>query len=872
MTVCVYLIFGWLNWQVAKTDHFTVVYKPGYEWEAQQVLNNLEWYRSPVVGLTGNDTRNVPIVVEDAGLISNGFADPLIYTIHVYTNPGGMAGSLEGMEDWYRLVSVHEYIHIAHLTKTSGFPKVLSGIFGFPFHMNNRSPGWIIEGIAVYGESQQSSYEGRLNDGYFDALIAAKVNGGRFPSLIEATNSPMVFPQGGYYVYGGEFFNFLADRYGEEKFAEFFRAYGANQLALLSPVLPCLGLDRSAKKVFGRSFPGLYAEWRSYEEARFAEWQPDAERITHDGWYIPSYVRDGDKLYYVRTVPVKLDAFVSRTYMRLIEFDTHTRQERIMALLTSPIATSMKVHNGSLYYATLEIKRTENVSQAGFGYTAVMHRVDLVTGNDVMLFKDDIRNFCVMSDNSILYVKDRAHAFGSELWCYEGGVTKRYAESDHLINELATDGAQIVVVARSNGENWSIYRMQTDHVQGSILLEPLMDSPWIEGAIQLTGDSLYFTANYDKQYRIYMFDMQNEKLYRMNENGFAYNGMVIDDSLYFLGLSDEGVDVFKTPAVYETQNIDDEQPAPALSLDDISFHRGNYLDISKTLLPDFRLPLFYPADTTLTKWVFGMLLLGGDITYENSYQAFIAYDQAQQSPVVQATATSLFFLPVVSSFSFEYDESVAAGFSYPAFVSLNSGLSRLAFSAGFRSHDRFGRKELRPGVSMRVHYPLTSLGLSFSLPMERESWQSAVDRTAQVAGVQFKQIIFDGELRFMNTLYNDPDEPDTPSIEIRGDTSLTAFRGWKSTAEYSHRLLKLRWGLWDPNIYFEDLFATMFFDYGLSSSGENIYSAGVELKLETKAGFGAMQFVPAVGIAVTKERDIVPYFKLGMGTIFDLYE
>ncbi len=872
MILAVYLIFGWLDWQVIKTDHFTVIYKPGYEWEARQVLNNLEYYRDPVVGLTGNETRTVPVVIEDAGLISNGFADPLIYTIHSYTNPGGAAGSLEPIEDWYRLVGIHEYTHIAHLTRTDGFARVLSSIFGFPFHMNNRSPGWIIEGIAVYSESRQSPYEGRLNDGYFDALIGAKVHEGGFPSLIEATNSPVVFPQGGYYVYGGEFFGFLATRYGEDKFVNFFRTYGRNQLALLSPILPGLGIDRSAKKIFGKSFPSLYDEWRSYEEARFAAWQPDAERITNDGWYIPSFVRSGDKLYYVRTVPVKLDAFVSRTYIRLVEFDVRAQMERIIAMLSSPIATSIKVSGNYLYYATLEIKKAENVSQAGYGYTAVMHRTNLSTGGDTRLFKDDIRNFCIMPDNSILYTKDRAHTFGSELWYYRDGKRKKYAESDYLINELVTDDEQIMSVARLNGANWSIYRMRIDEGHNNILLDPLIDTPYIEGALQLVGDSLYFTANYDEQYRVYLFDMQEQELYRMTQEGFAFNPTVIEDSLYFLGLSHDGLDIFKMAARREPYALVHQKRTPLPVLEDVPFHRGTYFDIGKTLLPDFRLPLFYPADTTLTKWVFGMLFLGGDVTYENSYQAFIAYDQARQSPVIQATATSLFFAPGTAALSYEYDESFTMGLSYPAFVSLNPGLSRIAFSAGFRSHDGFSRKELRPGMSMRMQYPLTSVGLTFALPLERESWQSAVDRTAQVAGVQLRQVISVGELRFMNILYNDPQEPDTPSIEIRGDTSLTAFRGWKSTVEYSRKLLNIRWGLWNPNIYVEDLFATTFFDYGLSSTGENIYSTGIELKLETRTGFGALQFVPAVGVALTKERDVVPYLRLGMGTIFDLYE
>jgi hypothetical protein len=554
-----------------------------------------------------------------------------------------------------------------------------------------------------------------------------------------------------------------------------------------------------------------------------------------------------------------------------MEFDVRTQKERIIAMLTSPIATSIKVSDDYLYYATLEIKEAENVSQAGYGYTAVMHKTNLNTGRDALLFKDDIRNFCIMPDSSILYTKDRAHTFGSELWYYTDGTREKYAESDYLINELVTDGEQILSVARPSGANWSIYRIRIGEEQDSILFDPLIDSPYIEGALQLTGDSLYFTANYDEQYRTYLFDIQEKKLYQMTQNGFAFNPAVVGDSLYFLGLSHEGLDIFKMAARYEPYVLDNQKSTPMPALDDVPFRRGNYFDIGKTLFPDFRLPLFYPADTTLTNWVFGMLLLGGDVTYENSYQAFIAYDQAQQSPVIQASATSLFFVPVTSALSYEYNESFTMGLSYPAFVSLNPGISRLAFSIGFRSHDGFSRKELRPGLSMRMQYPLTSVEFTCALPLERESWRSEIDRTAQYAGVQLRQMIFDGELRFKNILYNDPQEPDTPSIEIRGDTSLTAFRGWKSTVEYSHKLLNIRWGLWNPNIYIEDLFATTFFDYGLSSTGENIYSTGIELKLETKTGFGALQFVPAVGVALTKERDVVPYFRLGMGTIFDLY-
>ena len=85
-------ILGWFDWKTIKTDNFTVIYKPGYEWEAEQTLMNLEYYKKDVVALTGNDPGRFPIVVEDVGTMVNGFANPIFMNIHVFTYPpaGGL--------------------------------------------------------------------------------------------------------------------------------------------------------------------------------------------------------------------------------------------------------------------------------------------------------------------------------------------------------------------------------------------------------------------------------------------------------------------------------------------------------------------------------------------------------------------------------------------------------------------------------------------------------------------------------------------------------------------------------------------------------------------------------------------------------------
>jgi hypothetical protein len=80
--------------------------------------------------------------------------------------------------------------------------------------------------------------------------------------------------------------------------------------------------------------------------------------------------------------------------------------------------------------------------------------------------------------------------------------------------------------------------------------------------------------------------------------------------------------------------------------------------------------------------------------------------------------------------------------------------------------------------------------------------------------------------------------------------------------EYSHSLLRFRKGLWNPNIYFEDIFGSIFFDYGVTCNGESYYSAGCELKLEAKIGFGYLQFVPKLGFAITKDRQAKVFFEI----------
>ncbi|KPK62740.1 hypothetical protein AMJ83_09940 [candidate division WOR_3 bacterium SM23_42] len=861
LTITILGLCAWFNWETLKTDDFTVIYKKDYYQEALHTLHNLEYYKGNVRQIVGEGQRNLPVVIEDVGAISNGFANPIFHNVHIFTHPPGFAYRMEGIENWYRAVAVHEYAHILHLSKTKGFAKILANVFGSLFSPNIYSPGWITEGITVFNESMVAPYEGRLNDGFFDSYIAARVHEKDMPSIIEATNAPVDFPFGTYYLYGGEFFNFLAREYGVEKFSEFFSEYGSYFWAPLSAVIPFVGLDVAARKIYGKPFPHLFRAWREYEERQHENWRPAGTKITEPGWYIYSLRAQGGNLYYVRYRPVKLDGFYYRSMIHLMVFDTDHDTERVVASLSGTITAPLRCTNEKLYYTTRQlVSGHANVYYGGFGVVMNLHERDLVTGTDKIVLTENIRGFCVLPDGRILYSKDRVHGFGSELWVYDGNRTEMRFETELLVNELDANDDHIVAVARCDFDNWDIYILDLEDER----IEALVATPWIEGSIALKNDSLIFTANYDKEYSVYMYDLKAGELYRLTENGYADYGVVIDDGLYFLGMAQNGFDVYRKELAPQDYELVDSELSQEPDFDELAIdvRRGGYGDVLKTLIPALRIPFAMPTKSDLSAWTYGLLLLGGDATNENMYGGLLARDPDDEDLILNLLWQSRFFTPLDMVFLYDYRNSLDYSITYPVFLNLEYGLSNLTMFLDGRAFEGFTRQEFAPGLALAFQYPRTTVSTRFSFPFERQSWGSEINRSAQRMQLTLRQMIMEGEARLFANAHVDPRNPEIPSCAIRGYDSITSPKALSLSAEYGQRLCRLRRGLWNPNIYFEDLYWIIFADYLWTQGGTTYYSAGCELRLEVKTGFGFVRLLPRLGIAFTKASTIQVYFAI----------
>lgn len=858
-TIILLFLCGWFDWKTMKTDDFTVIYKDGYEWAAMHTLLNLHYYGGDVRAIVGDGLRNLPLVIEDVGAVSNGFANPIFYNIHIFTRPQDFSYRLEGVESWYRAVVLHEYTHMLHLSRARGFAGLLRNVFGSFLAPNLYSPGWITEGITVYSESQSTIYEGRLNDGFFDSYIGTRVHTGTMPSIVEATNTPLDFPAGTHYLYGGELFEFIAQKYGEDKFSEFFDSYGLYFWAPLSSILPFTGLDIAARKSFGKTWPELFAEWQQFEKSRFNRWEPAGLRITYRGWYVYSLAARDGMLYYVRYRPIKTDGFRVRNIVQLVEFNCRDDVERTIIPLSSVITTPLRLYDNKLYYTMPQlVGGYANIYYSGYGVEANLHEYDLDTGEDRIVLSDDIRSFCILKGGRIMYSRDRDGGFGSEIRLYDGNENSCIFETDMLIGELDATRAHTAVSARRDHENWNVYLL--DFEAGDFV--PVAATPWIEGGITLIGDTLLFTANYDEVYGIYMCDLKDGSLYRLTDGGYADRGVIVDTSLYFLGISEGGFDVYRTrfePVSYE-RVVEEPSPKPDFEGMTLKVSDGGYGDVVKTLFPSIRLPLVLPLDDDLSEWAYGMLFVGGDATDENIYGGFIALNPGEEDIFFNSVWQSRFFSPVDVLLFYDYRNALEYSVAYPAVLNLEYGVSNLTLFMGGRIFEGTSRVEFEPGFATTMQYPQTTLSLRMSFPFERQAWASAINRGGQRLQFGWRQLLFSGECRFYSNAYVDRHNPDTASFYLRGYDQIESPRAVVLNIEYGRRLCKLRRGLWNPNIYFEDLFWTAFTDVALADDGTSYYSAGLELSLELRTGFGFLQLVPKFGAALTKEGEFRIFF------------
>lgn len=809
---------AWSDWLCLKTEHFKVFYKPGHEMEARQVLEALEYYRPRIEKLCGNEVSNFSVVIDDAGTLGSGFTNPVNSASHLFR----YSPELWATENWWSLVGTHEYLHGLSLTNIGGVPGRLTDLFGnwVLFMPNLLTPGWVREGITVYGESQLTPYQGRLNDGFYDAYIGARVAADRFPSIIEATYQPFEYPLGdGFYIYGGEFFNYLAKTYGETVFAQFYTENGSNPGSLV-PFLPKIGLDRSAERVFGKTFPQLWEEWRDYETERFKDFQMEGRQVTKTGWGLKYPKIWEGKLYYQQGYYRNKETYKCS----LMELDPVTGKERKI-LSNMGFGAPLKIKNGKLYYTMQAVKTGfDNASLRSYGTYIWLREFDLARKKGKTILKDLVRAFEILDDGKIIYSKDRSDGFGSELYLKEpdAKAPSLLFRTDYLVGELEISDGRIITVARQDWETFSIFTFNLETGE----FAPLIDTPYLEFGISVQDEKLFFSANYQRKLSSYCYDFTTSQIYRLTENGLAIYPTYDEHSnqLYYVGINANGYDIYCQSADFKEFQLPETQATapPVFDLPEAEISRGSYQDNLKTLAPRFWMPLINSDEQKI-----GVYFGGGDVIMDfPKYFGNFGYSYEREDYFGSLDLDVNYFAPLQTTLTYEKDDddgetNTKLTMEYPFFSVVKVG-------ASLGVDPDYDGLETAPFIELG---PLTA-----SAPKSR--LKNGDEREAFYARLKMRHKLLGGKLVAVASYIDDPQNPDSVFREIRGyDDELKAGKGRIYTFEYSHLLQKIQKGCWNPNIYFEDLTIKLFNDRAVSDSGSKQESWGLELHFETKAGF-----------------------------------
>jgi hypothetical protein len=488
----------------------------------------------------------------------------------------------------------HELFHIVHLDKASGAPLKLRGVLGrllFSFP-NALQPAWIIEGLAVATESDPGRRYGRLENTYFQGQMRAEVARG-LRSLHEVNAGGRGFPVNRDYLYGGYFFLFLKERYGEPAVRAFIDSYSAN-------IVP-FKIDSAALAVARTTMETLWGQYQRWLRARFAP--------------APKEPVEGDELAraYSLSAPL-LTPSGARWY---VQFDGYTRA-RLMHQPAGGVARALR--------RTQSDTRLANAPGEG----ALLAEVE-ICGNHNLLYQLKSIDTTGKSRDLTHCGRDRLAAWLDDgriatvrmsegraevLLIEPGGASRTLYRSGagETIGGIAAKGTRIVVT-RLRASEWALVDLSDGSERVLIADAAVKHSP------RIAGDAIYFIADYDHRYDVWSWHAGASMLSRWTRSAYGVREMSapVRGEILLTTLEADGVALRShrlPPEPLETRRVEPPKPVAEATAEPLPLAEERPYSALRTLRPTSWVPLVQIADGAIA---LGALTLGQDALELHQY-------------------------------------------------------------------------------------------------------------------------------------------------------------------------------------------------------------------------------------------------------------
>lgn len=612
------------HWQSLQTENFNIHYLQPHELAAQRAAAIAEhaWQRL-TQRLNWTPDERIEMVLTDDHDGPNGWAHVEPFNqIRLFLSPPDGHTTLEVADDWLHLLITHELTHILHIDMVRGFPAKVRAVFGrhsltFP---HAYTPGFLLEGLAVYEETNAQAGYGRGQDVLFEMMMRSEVRHGS-DSLSELTAAQRDWPFGKHYLYGYYYWQFIADTYGEQAIRDYLSYYARN-------IVPFFWLNHDARRIFGKSHEQLWPDFQYWLQQRFdrqiqaIDGQPLSTlyALSQDGQSLESSASDGRYYYFfadngedrrqlLRLNPDSQQSTPLVSSDNLLDFDVSKDGD----IIVSKIPRNYSGHYWADLYRLQDGELHRLTQQSRYRQVRWLNSEN---GLQILAKK-------IVAGVSQLDVLDRHGQYIRTLW--QGSI-------DDVLGDysVSSDGRTLVASIKRKQQGWNLERLslqqQNSHWQALTNTLARESAPSF-----IDNDTLVFSANYDGHtINVYQLRLKSGSIQRLaNTDSGLFKPVKVNGQLIAQHYSATGYDhvlISEQPQAIETAPLTGQYDYPAdYLIADSDNEVSDYSPWSSLRPRHWNPQIVLRDDVTLL----GLGSSGADALNRHNYDVNFAYDSQQ---------------------------------------------------------------------------------------------------------------------------------------------------------------------------------------------------------------------------------------------------
>lgn len=513
-----------IKWNQINTKKLRVIFPEGLETQARQVSNLILFEDANNRTSIGPLTKKLDLVLNNEGVISNGYVTIMPFHSEFFTTPPQDGNSL-GTLDWLSLLSIHEYRHaLQFMNLRRGIIKLaywLSGESGWGVGITLATPQWFREGDAVSTETALTN-QGRGRIPYFMSQYPSILLDNRRYTYMKARNGSYRDYVPDHYTLGYLLCSYGRENYGNDLWNNVLRRtswYRGITYPFSKALKKNTGL--STRQFYKKAFADYKEKWHQEDSllvlSPSSSLTKSSKVVTH--YRFPVYLANGDLL-------VHKSSFNKTGAIYKILPDSTEIQ-----LCETGIAQDIYFTAAGPWIAWAEVSWDERFSARNY--------------SDIVLFNTETEIKTYLTKNQ-RYFSPAVSPDGTKLLVVEADPTNQYRlkildiNTGELLQTLPnpdnlyytfpkwdTDGKNIISSVRKQTCNMLIIKQSISN--GAITgLTPEINQ--ILGEVVVTPKELIYASSYSGINNIYRFNRSGNSISQLTSTRFgAYYPAVTPD-------------------------------------------------------------------------------------------------------------------------------------------------------------------------------------------------------------------------------------------------------------------------------------------------------------------------------------------------------